>query len=92
MDGYSIQDSSIIQLAKLDNWIEDTNLLTLSQKALVFECLQYKYFKNTGGKGEITHHAISPLPTVFSTCFGKLTVIFVKFEIIVCKHCQFGKV
>ena len=31
-------------------------ILTLSQKALVFMCLQYRSLKNTVGKGEIAHN------------------------------------
>ena len=36
------------------------------------------------GKGEI-----SPFPTVFSTRFGELFVMFIKFKIVVCKLFQF---
>ena len=31
-------------------------------------------------------------PTVFSTCLDKFFPIFVKFEIVVCKLFQFGRV
>ena len=39
------------------------------KQALVFKCLQYKYFENTMGKGEIARNEQFLLfPTVFSNC------------------------
>ena len=43
--------------------------MLFSKQALVFTCWQYKSSENTAGKGEIARYqAISPFPTVFSTC------------------------
>ena len=51
-------------------------------------------FENTVGKGEIARNEQFPFffPTVFSTFLEKLSSIFVKFEIVVCKLFQFGRV
>ena len=57
-------------------------------------CLQYKFFENTVGKGKIAHDKqllLSSLPPVFSTRF-RTFFHFHKFEIIVCKLFQFGRV
>ena len=43
--------------------------LTLSQKALVFTCLQHRFSENTVGKGEIARNEQFLLfSTVFSIC------------------------
>ena len=59
---------------------------------LVFRCLQYKSLENTVGKGEIAHNELILLFHQFSTCFGELSVIFNKFEIVVCRLFPFGRV
>ena len=64
------------------------------KQVLVFTCLQYKPFENTVGKGEIARIEQFLL---FPQCFllfwrTQLPGIFIKFEIIVCKLFQFGKV
>ena len=60
------------------------------KQALVFTCLQYKSFENTVGKGEIAHN-FSFSHSVFYW-LGKLSGIFKKFEIVVCKLFLFGRV
>ena len=43
-------------------------ILPLAEQALVFTCLQYKFFESTVGKGEIAHDEQFLLfPTLFST-------------------------
>ena len=72
-------------------------VLTLSKQALVFMCLQYKYFENTMGKGEI---AISPFPKVFSTQLESLLLFLSNlklssansFSLEEPKICHMGKV
>ena len=68
-------------------------ILTPSQQALVFTCLQYKSFENTVGEKEkllimsnfsFSHNVFCP--------FGELSTIFIKFEIVVWKLFQFGSV
>ena len=65
--------------------------LTLSQTSPGFTCLQYKSFKATIAKREITHNEQFLL---FQQCFLAVwrTVIFVKLKFIVCKLFQFGVV
>ena len=53
-------------------------------------CLQYKYFENTVGKGEIAHNEQFLFPRVCYS-FGELSAIFIQFEIVVCKLFQFGR-
>ena len=54
-----------------------------------FSCLQYKFFENTVGKGEIAGYKQFLLfPSVFYL-FEELSAIFIKFEIVVCKLFQF---
>ena len=63
------------------------------KQALVFTCLQYKSFENTAGEKEkllITSN-FSFSHSVFYP-FWELFAIFIKFEIIVCKLFQFGRV
>ena len=59
------------------------------EPALVFTCLQYKRFENTMGKGEIARNEQFLLFPVFFYPFGKLSAIFIKFKIVVCKHFEF---
>ena len=42
-------------------------LWAFPKQALVFTCLQYKSFENTGKRRKCMLQAISPFPTVFST-------------------------
>ena len=61
--------------------------------ALVFICLQYKSFETTVGKGEISSlRASFPLATVISNLLENFSTILIKFEIVVCKFFQFGRV
>ena len=63
--------------------------LTLSQTSPGFLHVCSKFFKNTVGKGEITHNYFShsiPYP------FEELSAIFFKFEIVVCKLFQLRRV
>ena len=64
------------------------------KQALVFTCLKYKSFvENTVGKGEIAGNEqflLFPLSVFYP--FEKLSAIFVKFEIVVCKLFQYGSV
>ena len=55
-------------------------------------CLQYKSFENTVGKGEIARKEQFLLFPQFSYSFEELCSIFIKFEIVVCKLSQFGRV
>ena len=62
----------------------------LLEQALVFTCLQYKSFGNTVGKGEIARNEQFLL---FPQCFlGEVSDILVKFDMVVCKVFQFGRV
>ena len=53
-------DSNTLHAKKILRWKTGSKL-----KDLVFRCLQYIYFENTAGKGEIAQ--ISPFPAMFST-------------------------
>ena len=70
-----------------------TNSLTLSQTSLGFYVSAVQAFwKHCGKRRNYSQRAISPFPTVFSTCFGEHSAIFIKFEIVVCKPFQSGRV
>ena len=56
--------------------MEQLTYLTLPKQALVFTCLQYKSFKNTVGKGEISHNEQFLL---FPQCFLVVLRIFCHF-------------
>ena len=60
--------------------------------SLIFTCLQHKSFENTVGKGEIVHNEQFLLFHSVLYPFGELSVIFIKFEIVVCKLFEFGRV
>ena len=63
------------------------------KQALVFMCLQDKSLENTVGKGEIDRNEQFLLfPKCFLTRLDFLNVIFTKFEIVVCKLFQLGRV
>ena len=49
-------------------------------------------FENTVGKGEIAPNEQFLLFPVFSTHLSGLSASFIKFEIVVCKRFQFGRV
>ena len=57
-------------------------------------CLQYKSFENTVGKGEIAckEQFLLFLQCFFFYLFGELSAFFDKFEIVLCKVFQFGRV
>ena len=62
-------------------------------QALVFINLQYMSFEITMGKGEIARDKKFLLfPHSVFYPFGELSAIFIKFEIVVCKLFQFGRV
>ena len=66
--------------------------LTLSHTMTPFDTLRNKPFENTVGKGEIAHNEQFLL---FPQCFLPIWITFchfVKFEIVVCKLFQFGRV
>ena len=63
------------------------------KQALVFTCLQYKYFENTVGKGEnCSLWAISLFPTVFSSCLENFLPSSSKSILSSAKVFQFGRV
>ena len=67
-------------------------LLNLSQTSRSFYVSANKSFENTAGKGEI---ALNVQFLLFPQCFhrfGKLSTIFIKLRIVVCKLFQFGRV
>ena len=56
-------------------------------------CLQYKSFETTVGKREIARQEQFLLfPHSVFYPFGELSAILIKFEIVVCKLFQFGRV
>ena len=57
-------------------------------------CLQMKSFENTLGEGEIALLVTSNFSFSLSVFypFGELSDIFFKFEIVVCKLFEFGRV
>ena len=62
------------------------------KEALVFACLLYKSFENTVEKEEIAQkEQFLFFPKSFYL-FGELPAIFIKFEIVVCKLFEFGRV
>ena len=58
------------------------------KQANVFTCLQYKSYDNTVGKGETARNE----QILLFYCLGEFSAIFTKFEIVVCKLFQFGRV
>ena len=69
-----------------------TTFLGLPKQALVFTCLRYKSFENTVGNGEIARNEQFLL---FPQCFLTVWItfcIFIKFEIVLCKLFQFGRI
>ena len=84
--------SSHLQKQKLYLW-SGQRLTGFPKQALVFTCLQYKYFEITVGKGEIARDEQFLLfPTVFSTLLEASLHFFIKLKIVVCKLFQFGRV
>ena len=63
-------------------------------KALAFMYLQYTSFDNTVEKGEIVNLFVTSKFSFFHVFypFGELSIIFIKFEFVVCKVFRFGKV
>ena len=65
--------------------------LTLSKTNPGFYVSVVQVFgKHCGKRRNCSWRAISPFPTVFSTLFGKLSAIFIKFKIVVCQRFEFG--
>ena len=62
------------------------------KQALVYTCLQYKSFENTLGKEKIAHNEQFLASHSVFLPFGELSATFFKFEIVVCKLFQFGRV
>ena len=52
-------------------------------------CLLYKYFENTLGKGDIACKEQFVFFPVFPILFVKLSAIFVKLKIVLCKLFKF---
>ena len=52
----------------------------------------YRCFEHTVGKGEIAHNEQFLLFPKCFLLFGELSAIFIKFEFVVCKSFQFGRV
>ena len=73
------------------NFFLNSFFLTLFQTSPGFYCLQYKSFENSVGKGEIARDEQFLLSPVFSSCLGSLSISN-KFEIVVCKLFQPGRV
>ena len=64
----------------------------IPKQALVFTCLQNKSF-DTVGNGEIACNGqFHPFPAGVFYPFGELSAIFIKFELVICKLFQFGRV
>ena len=62
------------------------------EQALVFTCWQYKSLKTLWEKDKLFDTSyFSFFHSVFYL-FGELSAIFIKFEIVVCKLFQFGRV
>ena len=71
-----------------DNYVKGT--LAFSQTSPGFYVSAFKVLLKTLGKGEIVHNKQFLLfPQCFLTIW-KLSAIFLKFEIVTCKHFQFG--
>ena len=49
-------------------------------------------FENNVGKGEIARNEQFLFSHIVFNPFGELSAIFIKFEIVVCKAFQFGRV
>ena len=68
------------------------SLLTLSQTSPVFSRLQCRSFENTVGKEKLLVTSNFSFSRSVFYLFGELSVLFIKFEIVVCKLFQFGRV
>ena len=55
-------------------------------------CVLYKSFENTEGKGEIAYNEQFLLFPQCLLSFRELFAFFIKFEFVVCKLFQFGRV
>ena len=66
--------------------------LTFPKQALVCTFLRYKSFENTVGKREIARNEQFLLSPQCFPPFGKLSAIFIKFEFVVCRLFQYGRV
>ena len=70
----------------------DTLPQPFPKQALVFTCLQYKYFENSVQKEEIAHNEQFLLFPQCFLSFQRALCHFIKFRIAVCKLFQFGRV
>ena len=65
--------------------LKKISFLPFPKQALVFMCPHYKSFKSMWEKEKFSHSVFYP--------FGKLKIsaIYIKFEVVVCKHFQYGR-
>ena len=70
----------------------DSFVQRFPKQALVFKCLQYKSFENTVGKSEIALNFKFLILPQCSTRFENVSSIFIKFNIVVCRLFQLGRV
>ena len=85
----SFQKLSVVDASKEYLWSTE---LTLSQTSLGFYVSAVQVFRKQCGKSRnCSYRAISPFPSVFYR-FGELSAIFIKFEIVVCKLFEIGRV
>ena len=66
-------------------------VVTKKEKMMV-TCLQNKSYVNTVGKQKIVHNKQFPLFQSVFYPFEMLSAFFIKFEIVICKLFQFGRV
>ena len=86
----SLPDDKILDWPKFKQIADDT---LKCRQALVFTCLQYKSFcKHCGERRNCWLRAISPFPSVFSTCLDNFLPFSSNPEIVVCKLLEFGRV
>ena len=67
-------------------WSVDVGASHFPKQALVFTCLQYMSFENTVGTSNFSSSRSFFNPS------RELSANFIKFEIVICKHFQFGRV
>ena len=65
-------------------------LFAFPKEALVFTCLQYKYFENTVEKGEIDgNDQFLPFPTVFSILSENLLPFSLSYKLLSADYLNF---
>ena len=62
------------------------------KQSLVFTCLRYKSFENTGKREKLLVTSNFSFSHSIFYWFGELSTTFIKFEIVVCNLFQFGRV